>query len=242
LKVIEPIFADLGSEPERMFKRELQLRRRVTHQNVIHIHDFGEFKGTKFISMPLIEGSDLAMVLRARRTLPVAEAIRFAKQIAAGLRAEHEVGVVHRDLKPGNILISADTAIIIDFGLAYTLSTGPGRIVGTPRYLSPEQLEGFPADERSDVYAFGLILYEMLQGEPFKTWDRLASAVVRDFERQEWPNGLNRVLSRCLAVDPLKRYRSATMLADDLGALDENGFLERHTSTILGSWWCWWRR
>jgi len=241
LKVIRPDLADLGSEPERMFKRELQLARQVTHKNVIRIHDLGEVAGTKYISMPFIEGADLATILRERRTLPVAEAIHYARQIASGLSAAHEVGVVHRDLKPANILISGDTAIITDFGVAYSLSGGPseGGIVGTLRYMAPEQAKGLPVDHRADVYAFGLIFHEMLCGVRFNA-DNTTEILpgrrddgLHDFEPQfGWPSGLNRVLARCLAVDPLKRYGSAAMLADDLGTLDENGSIVARPSYL----------
>jgi len=247
LKVIRPDLVDMGSEPERMFKRELQLARQVTHKNVIRIHDLGEVSGTKYISMPFVEGADLATILRERRTLPVAEAIHFAKQIAAGLSAAHEVGVVHRDLKPANILISGDLAIITDFGVAYSLSGGPseGGIVGTLRYMAPEQAKGLPVDHRADVYAFGLIFHEMLCGVRFNA-DNTTEILpgrrddgLHDFEPQfGWPNGLNRILSRCLAIDPLKRYGSAAMLVDDLGTLDEGGsIVARPTYLHVPSSW-----
>ena len=248
LKVIRPDLADLGSEPERLFKRELQLARQVTHKNVIRIHDLGEVSGTKYISMPFVEGADLATILRERRTLPVAEAINIAKQIAAGLHAAHEVGVVHRDLKPANILVSGELAIITDFGVAYSLSgaaPSEGAIVGTLRYMAPEQAKGLPVDHRADVYAFGLIFHEMLSGAPFNA-DNTTEILpgrrddgLHDFEPQfGWPNGLNRILTRCLAVDPIKRYGSAAMLVDDLGTLDENGsIVARPTYLHVPSSW-----
>ena len=236
LKLIRTDLADLGSEPELLFKRELQLARQVTHKNVTRIHDLGEISGTKYISMPFVEGADLATILRERRTLPVAEAIHYAKQIAAGLTAAHEVGVVHRDLKPANILINGDLAIITDFGLAYSLSGGPSEagIVGTLRYMAPEQAKGLPVDHRADVYAFGLIFHEMLSGarfnadNPTETRPGRQDDGLHDFEPQfGWPNGLNRVLTRCLAVDPLKRYGSAAELLTALDLLDDSGKLRR---------------
>ena len=247
LKVIRPDVAGMGSEPERLFKRELQLARQVTHKNVIRIHDLGEVSGTKYISMPFVEGADLASILRERGTLPPGEAIHFAKQIAAGLSAAHEAGVVHRDLKPANILISGDLAIITDFGVAYSLAGSPSEagIVGTWRYMAPEQAQGLPVDHRADVYAFGLIFHEMLRGAPFNA-DNTTEILpgrredgLRDFEpRPEWPNGLNRVLSRCLAVSPMKRYGSAAMLVDDLGTLDEQGsIVARPTYLHVPSSW-----
>jgi tetratricopeptide (TPR) repeat protein len=233
LKVIRPDLAELGSEPERLFKRELLLARQVTHKNVIRIHDLGEVSGTKYISMPYVEGADLATVLRERRTLPIAEALHVAKQIAAGLSAAHEAGVVHRDLKPANVLISGDLAIITDFGVAYSLlAPSEGGIVGTLRYMAPEQARGATVDHRTDIYAFGLILHEMLAGIRWNA-DNTTEILpghnhegIRDFEPQlGWPNGINRVLSRCLAADPIKRYGLSAMLVDDLSTLDDKGHI-----------------
>ena len=164
LKVIRPDRA-VGTEPERRFKRELVLARQVTHKNVIRIHDLGDVGGTKYFSMPYVEGADLSTLLLTRGTLPLAEMLNLARQIAAGLDAAHEAGVVHRDLKPANILVSDGHAIITDFGVAHSL-TGPseGGIVGTLRYMAPEQARGLAVDHRADVYAFGMICYEMLAG------------------------------------------------------------------------------
>jgi tetratricopeptide (TPR) repeat protein len=233
LKIIKPTYASAaGRDTERLFKRELVLARQVTHKNVIRIHDLGEVEGMKYISMPFVDGSDLAHVLAERGQLPVTEALDLAKQIASGLAAAHEVGVVHRDLKPANILVGADAALITDFGIAHSLS-GPAEsgVVGTLRYMAPEQARGLPVDHRADVYAFGLILFEMLRGrrwlqdaKPSQAGTGPGLPVPDDFEAQgDLPDGVNRVLARCLAVDPAKRYASAAMLIDDLGTLDDQG-------------------
>ncbi len=239
LKVIRPNLAEPWSEPERRFKRKLLLAGQVIHENVIRIHDLGEVSGTKYISMSLVEGADLATVLRKRRTLPVGEAIHFARQIAAGLSAAHEVGIVHRDLKPANILISGGTAIITGFGVAAMLAGGLSDtgIVGTLRYMAPEQATGLPSDHRADIYAFGLIFHEMLAGASFSP--EYPTDVPADFISQiGWPNGLNRVLARCLAVNPKKRYGSAAMLVDDLGTLDARGYVvARRTYVHVPSSW-----
>ena len=193
LKVIRPdAFADPESaaDIERRFKRELLLARQVTHPNVVRIHDLGEFDGIKYITMPYIQGTDLADILKEKGTLPVPEALQIASQIAAGLLAAHEAGVVHRDLKPANIMIDADRhALITDFGIARggTAQEAPagvgrrprnrpgardgldgttrvGTTVGSIEYMAPEQARGEQVDLRADIYGFGLVLSRMLVG------------------------------------------------------------------------------
>jgi len=143
----------------------------VTHKHVVRIHDLGEIDGIKYITMPYIEGRDLADVLRDRGRLPVGEALRIGRQIAAGLVAAHEAGVVHRDLKPENIMIDQDgQALIMDFGISRSATAGTatataaGAIMGTLEYMAPEQARGGTVDHRADQYSFGLILYDMLAG------------------------------------------------------------------------------
>jgi serine/threonine protein kinase len=173
LKVIRPD-TDPGAaqELERRFKRELVLARQVTHANVIRIHDLGEIDGTKYITMPFVHGTDLAHLLAREPRLPVPRALAIVRQIASGLRAAHDVGVVHRDLKPANILLDEEgRAQITDFGIARstdaaTIATAAGAIMGTLAYMAPEQASGQPVDQRADIYALGLICYEMLSGRP----------------------------------------------------------------------------
>ena len=175
LKVIRPdVMASdpmLAQEIERRFKRELLLARQVTHKHVVRIHDLGQVEGVKYISMPYIEGKDLASVLRERRCLPVPEALKIARQIVEGLVAAHEAGVVHRDLKPENVMIDQDgQALIMDFGISRSVSrstataTAAGAIVGTLEYMAPEQARGQAVDQRADLYALGLMLHDMLAG------------------------------------------------------------------------------
>ena len=188
LKVVRPdAMGDetMAAEIERRFKRELLLARKVTHPNVVRIHDLGEIDGIKYITMPYIEGTDLSHILGKRGTLPVQEALPFARDVAAGLAAAHEAGVVHRDLKPANIMIDAERALIMDFGIAggtttiaeghvaaargapasvHTATTHLGTIVGTPEYMAPEQARGERVDHRADIYTFGLILHRILVG------------------------------------------------------------------------------
>jgi serine/threonine protein kinase len=155
-----------SSDAEKRFKQELLLARQVTHKNVVRIHDLGEISGIKYITMPFIEGDDLAKILKRAGKLPVDRALRIARQVAGGLEAAHDAGVVHRDLKPANVMINADDlALIMDFGIsASSDEAAGGGIVGTFEYMAPEQGTGAPVDGRADIYAFGLILFEMLTG------------------------------------------------------------------------------
>ena len=155
IKVIKPeVSADpeVAEDLERRFKRELLLARQVTHKNVVRIHDLGDIDGIKYITMPYVQGSDLATVLKKQGKLSVGRALAIARQIASGLGAAHEAGVVHRDLKPENIMIEGEFAMIMDFGIAKALSgterTMAGAVRGTIGYMAPEQARGEDVDQR----------------------------------------------------------------------------------------------
>ena len=177
LKVIRP---DRESQStERKFKRELVLARTVTHKNVIRIHDLGELNGTKYITMQFIEGPDLRQVLNERKNIPIDEALRLGRDIALGLEAAHDAKVVHRDLKPGNILIGPEGAIITDFGIAHSIGkSDDSGVSGTVRYMAPEQARGLAVDHRADIYSFGLILHEMIVGRQW-SGDMATLSVIR---------------------------------------------------------------
>ncbi|HZU22706.1 MAG TPA: serine/threonine-protein kinase, partial [Terriglobales bacterium] len=153
------------------FKQELLLASKISHRNILRIHDLGDANGVKFISMAYIEGQDLHGVIQQDGRLPLARAVSFAHQILEALEAAHAEGVVHRDLKPQNIMVDpSDHIYVMDFGLAKsaeadTHMTMTGQVVGTPQYMAPEQVEGGPTDHRADLYAFGLIFDEMVTGE-----------------------------------------------------------------------------
>src|SRR5919198_947523 len=172
LKVIRTdAHAGRASDAEKRLKQELILARQVTHKHVVRIHDIGELDGIKYITMPYVQGNDLATELRRSGKLPVARALRFARQIAAGLQAAHEAGVIPRDLKPANIMISGTgddmQALIMDFGIsASTDQATTGSVLGTLEYMAPEQARGGAVDGRAHTYPVGLILYEMLTGPP----------------------------------------------------------------------------
>jgi serine/threonine-protein kinase len=236
LKVIRgEILADptIGGEFERRFKQELLLARQVTHQNVVRIHDLGESGGVKYITMPFVEGSDLYHLLVAGR-LPFDRVLSLAAQITAGLAAAHQVGIVHRDLKPQNILVdAAGRAYISDFGLAKSFEastagiTRPGDFIGTPRYIAPEMVEGQPTDHRSDLYALGLIFYEMASGETPFTGDSALELLMKRVNTPprplksaapDVPDFFSRIVMRCLEKSPSARYQSAGELLSDLEA------------------------
>src|SRR5688572_17204574 len=159
--------AGTRDDMERRFKREAQLARQITHRNVVRIHDIGDIAGMKYLTMALVEGETLAAIIRRVQPMPIADVMNLSRQIAEGLVAAHEVGVIHRDLKPENIMVTpAGHAYIMDFGIALSSASGTNSaiIAGTLEYMAPEQGRTAEVDERVDVYAFGLILYDMLTG------------------------------------------------------------------------------
>ena len=214
------------------FKQELVLASKISHKNILRIHDMGEVAGMKFITMAYVEGHDLHQLIRENPQMPLERVLKFAQQLAGALAAAHAEDVVHRDLKPQNILVDAsDQVYIADFGLAKSYAAGAigmtqtGAFLGTPRYMSPEQVEGKPTDGRSDLYAFGLILYEMVAGDvPFTGESTLKVMYQRLQERPKSPKATNpsvptwleRVIMRCLEKDPEDRYQNAYEILADL--------------------------
>ena len=240
LKVIKPDNDPLATqELERRFKRELVLARQVTHTNVIRIHDLGEIDGIKYITMPFVHGTDLARLLSSEGKLPVARALPLARQMVSGLRAAHQAGIVHRDLKPANILIDdSEKAVITDFGIARstnagTFATAAGAIIGTLAYMAPEQATGKPVDQRADIYAFGLIVSEMLVGKRGSSGGDTALALL--IERAShapprlraldpsMPEGLDQIVARCVEPDAAARFQTTAELEAALDRLDATG-------------------
>jgi eukaryotic-like serine/threonine-protein kinase len=231
LKVIRP---DLAGHPDlaRRFKQELILARQVTHKNVIRIFDLGEAKGTKFISMEYIDGRNLKSIQAERGQLPPEEAAGIIEQICQGLDAAHAEGVVHRDLKPQNIMVDKHGRVtVMDFGLARSNEMGGmtqiGVLVGTPNYMSPEQAKGEELDSRSDLFSLGIIFYELLTGKlPYQAVTSFGKLLKRTQEHARppieldhaIPKFMNDIVVRCLEIDPQCRYASAQEILRDLEA------------------------
>ncbi len=242
LKVIRPeVLLDPGSagEVERRFKRELVLARQVTHKHVVRIHDLGELDGIKYLTMPFVEGQNLADILKQDGKIAVPRTIAIAKQLASGLTAAHEVGVVHRDLKPENIMIDADGgALIMDFGISRSIgsvgtATALGAVMGTLEYMAPEQAQGQAVDHRADIYSFGLVLYDMLTGrQRIARRDNAMSEMMSRMQHappsirtldSHMPDALDHIVSKCLQTDPKARYQRTAELVADLEALAPDG-------------------
>ena len=173
LKLIKPEIAAEKRVIER-FRNELKTARKITHKNVCRMYDFHEEGKTLYLTMEYVRGEDLKSLIHRTKALTVGASLAIARQVAEGLAEAHKLGIVHRDLKPGNIMIDKEgQAKIMDFGISRSLAgggtTAEGAIIGTPEYMSPEQVEGKEADQRSDIYALGIILFEMVTGRlPFE--------------------------------------------------------------------------
>ena len=223
-----------ASARERLL-REARAAATVSHPNICQLYDIGEHDGEVYIAMELLEGEALSARI-ARGSLPVAEAVQVELPVLAALDALHRRRIVHRDLKPSNIFLTPFGVKLLDFGLARSVDTPlgerstptvtmPGTIVGTPHYLSPEQLLGEPADHRSDLFAAGAVLYEMLTGQPpFGAGARTLAQVFHAILTDQPPAlggavsiaAIDRVIHRALQKEPAQRYDSASAMADDL--------------------------
>ncbi len=236
LKLIRPQLAANPSILAR-FKQELLLAHQVTHKNVIRIYDLGDADGVKFITMEYVEGVDLRALIQEKKKFSPEEAVQITEQICRALEATHNVGVIHRDLKPQNIMRDQSGRILLmDFGLARTVEgdgmTQTGALVGTMEYMSPEQALAKQLDQRSDLFTLGLILYELLTGKaPYGAESAVASLIKRTQERAipvsdhdgTIPQPLSNIVSKCLERDPKLRYQNAAELLHDLDAYSGKG-------------------
>jgi tetratricopeptide (TPR) repeat protein/predicted Ser/Thr protein kinase len=216
------------------FKREIHLSSLVTHPNVLRVFDLGEHEGLKFLTMQYIEGDTLDGLMRREKRLPVDWSLALFRQLCGALGAAHAKGILHRDLKPQNVMVDKDrNAFLTDFGLATSQALSPmtqtGAVMGTPHYMSPEQVKGLPVDARSDLFSLGVMLYELLTGARPYTGDSVYDVMmarVRDTARPvrelnpEVPAWLQQVVEKCLAVEPADRYQSAAAILADLDAQD----------------------
>lgn len=219
-------FLKLAPQSVERARLEIKATRRVTHPNVIRIHDIGEAEDLRFISMEYLNARSLSQVLASRGKLPLNETMDLFGQICQGVSAAHKQGVIHRDLKPSNILLDKHRQVkVVDFGLASLMGsrgiTLTGSLVGTPEYMSPEQVEGVPTDARSDVYALGIILFEMVTGSvPFSAETPMGTALARLRHpvpdpcsiNPAIPGWLREIITGTLRVEPAERYQSVELV------------------------------
>ena len=241
IKVLRP---EVARDPEisRRFQSEIKLARRVSHKNVCRIHEYGEDRGLRYISMEYMQGVDLRQILRERGGLPHDEAFATSLQLADGLHAIHEVGVIHRDLKTPNIMRDTrgqirlmDFGIAKDWGAAAASATATGLVMGTPEYMSPEQARGEKIDFRSDIYALGVVIFEIFTGRvPFRAETPLATILkhlqepppLDGPEGERIPPAVREVLRTALAKDPNARYTTVEELGDALRTARSAGVRE----------------
>ncbi len=233
LKFLNPAVAD-----EKMierFKNELKLARKISHKNICRMYDLGDEEGSPYITMEYMKGEDLRNMIKMTGQLGVGRAISIAKQVCEGLVEAHRLGIVHRDLKPRNIMIDKEgNARIMDFGIARLIKvkgiTKAGSLVGTPEYMSPEQVRGEKVDQKSDVYSLGIILFEMMTGQvPFEGDTSLSIALKHEKEippdprefNAQIPKELSRLILKCLEKDKGRRYQGAGDLFSDLSKIEE---------------------
>jgi len=231
LKFLNASFASDADMLQR-FTRELRISRMITHRNIIRIYDFIEIRGNYAISMEYFPSHTLAAELSGDRPMPTQQAVRYGIDICRGMSVAHQMGIVHRDLKPANILINDDRLLkIVDFGVAAAQREGDaqltktGYVIGSPKYMAPEQILGKPIDPRADIYSTGVVLYEMLTGvAPYTQGDHMAimyqhvqgKARPADEVNPKISKALTAVISRAMAVDKLRRYQSMEELSLDL--------------------------
>jgi len=234
LKLIKPEISADAKTIER-FSNELKLAHKISHRNVCRMFHLSEEKGTSYITMEYVPGEDLKSFLKRSRRLDIGTAISISKQVCEGMAEAHGLGVVHRDLKPSNIMIDKDgNARIMDFGIARSLKTkgitGAGVMIGTPEYMSPEQVEAKEVDQRSDIYSLGVILYEMVTGRiPFQGETSLSIAMKQKSEmpkdpkefNAQIPEDLSQAIMRCLEKDKENRYQSAEELLSELTDIEK---------------------
>lgn len=247
VKVLQPDPA-VGGNPDRLL-REIQLAAGLQHPHILPVYESGAVDGTPFFVMPYVEGESLRRRLD-RGPLPVEEALRIAIEVADALRYAHAHGVVHCDIKPENILLEAEHAVVADFGVALAINQPGGQysqsraVVGTPAYMSPEQASGeIVVDGRSDLYALACMLYEMLVGEPPFRGPTLQATIARRFlgppvplrqRRPEVPDAVAAAVDKALAIDPADRFPSAANFEEALAAVYRTGGVGEHQAAPRG--------
>jgi serine/threonine protein kinase len=230
LKLVKPEIASDAAMMER-FKNELLFARKITHKNVCRVYDFNRIAGTAYTSMEFVEGESLRSVLNRFGGFPIRKGIAVALQICSGLKEAHAQGIVHRDLKPENVMIDAQGNVkIMDFGIARSMEAATrltSSMVGTPAYMAPEQVSGKAVDYRTDIYALGLILYEMFTGMQAVQADTPVAVALKQLrETPQRPHDVDptiplpieRAILKCVEKDPAKRFQSVAELEKVLAA------------------------
>jgi eukaryotic-like serine/threonine-protein kinase len=231
IKVLSPPYDRDQAFVER-FRREAHAAARLNHPSIVAVYDTGSDDGTHYIVTELVEGETLAELLERGGSLPLQRAVDISTEITRALAAAHERGVVHRDVKPGNVMLTPEGRVkVVDFGIARAAGvesvTRSGVVLGSAPYISPEQARGEPGDERSDIYALGCVMYEMLTGQPPFTADTPVATLYLHVHEQappassvvEVPADLEAIVLRCLEKDPADRFQSATELEHALAAV-----------------------
>ena len=234
IKLIKPEVAADKHTIER-FRNELKFARKIRHKNVCQMYDLNREEGTHYITMEYVHGEDLKRLIRKMGQMSAGQVISIAVQVCEGMAEAHRLGVVHRDLKPQNIMVDEEgNARIMDFGIARSVKgkgiTGTGVMIGTPEYMSPEQVEGKESDQRSDIYSLGVILYEMVTGRvPFEGDTPFTIGVKHKSEapqnpkelNSQIPNGLSQLILRCMEKDKEKRYQSSGEIRSELKNIEK---------------------
>lgn len=247
LKLLDPLISADGRIIER-FKNEMKFARQISHRNVCRMYDLNEAEGAPFITMEYVDGEDLKSTIRRVGPLGIGKAVGIGRQVCEGLTEAHRLGVIHRDLKPQNIMLDqAGDARIMDFGISRSLRgegfTGTGVVIGTPEYMSPEQVEGSDVDGRADIYALGAVLFEMVTGEaPFHGDSAFAIAYKQKHDPPPDPAGLNPlipddlrlVILKCLEKNRDMRYPRAEYLLTDLAMIEKRLVMEESSISAKG--------
>src|SRR4051794_4603590 len=229
---IKVLKSDIATDTQMLdrFKNELRLARQITHRNVARLYEFHRAGDSVYLSMEFVDGESLRALLQRTGKLPVEQGLAFARQLADGLAEAHRQSIAHRDLKPENIMVAPGGHLkVMDFGISRSFAadvTATGAIIGTPAYMAPEQAEGRPVDHRTDIYAFGLVLYEMFTGAAAFTGDTAISLAMKQVRERPkpprtvdptLPRHIDAAILRCLEKDPAARFQS---IEDAMRALE----------------------
>lgn len=242
LKVLMPLDAN-SDESSRRFEIEARAISLLQHQNIVSIYEYGEESGFPFFAMQHVDGVDLGKKIADKKAMPFGEIVDIAKQICRGLRYAHCKDVIHRDIKPQNVLIDSNGIVLLsDFGIAkvfaYSTITVTGMAVGTPEYMSPEQAEGKPLDFQTDIYSAGVVIYEMITKRPPFTGENAVSIAYKQVHelpvppsvrRREVPKRLELIVLKALKKDKRERYHSAEEMLEHLDSVDLDEKAERPT-------------